>query len=223
MTKATSPDQISTCINGDLQSYSPSMYFRHYGFDLIATALNTVDTDAIDKAYDLLEQNFLHIWPVLTFGNGGSAAIANHIIADLVKGVGHDCFKPPVQAHSLVANSPLLTCMANDYGYTYALAKQIELWSYYGTLCIGISSSGQSSNIIQAFEAIKKRDLEQFRSIALVGFDGGEVVKKKLANVIIHVKSNNYGIVEDCHNIILHALTQKLRINNAKNISQIRL
>jgi len=204
------------------KDYSPSLYFRNYSYE-ISKALDTVKQDDFNAAYDLLEDAYTHIWPVLTFGNGGSAAIANHAIADLIKGVGHDVETYPLHAVSLVANSPLLTCMANDYGYTYALAKQIEMWSYYGTLCIGISSSGNSTNIYEAFKTVKDRKMDGFRSLALLGFDSGIVGRERLADVTIHVRSDNYGIVEDCHSIILHALIQKLRINNAKDLSAVRL
>src|SRR6478736_5626717 len=101
----------------DFRNYSPSLYFRNYSYE-IAKALDTVEQKSINKAFELLESAYLHINPVLSFGNGGSAAIANHFVADYVKCVNHDC---GVYSHalSLVSNSPLLTCMANDYGYPY--------------------------------------------------------------------------------------------------------
>ena len=206
-----------------LLGYSPKLYFQKYAYDIME-ALNTVDIDAFEDAFNLLDENYMHIWPILTFGNGGSAGIANHAVADFVKGVGNDVDGYPLQAHSLVSNSPLLTCLTNDYDYAEVFSTQIEWWPHYGTLCIGVSSSGNSENIIRAFEEVKERSLgHNFRSIALVGFDGGEVLARDMADVIIHVNSDNYGIVEDCHAIILHALTQKLRINNAIDINEIKL
>lgn len=223
LTSITKEAQLNMCDNSVFKGYSAQLYFRNYAFEQITDALNTVDGDAFEEAYKLLEDNYLHINPVLTFGNGGSAAIANHTVADLVKGVGHDVESYPLQTVSLSSNSPLLTCIANDYGYEEVFAKQIEFWPHYGTLCIGVSSSGSSNNIVNAFEVIQDREGDNFRSIALVGFDGGTVLADDLADVIIHVKSNNYGIVEDCHSIILHALTQMLRINNSIDVTKIRL
>jgi D-sedoheptulose 7-phosphate isomerase/D-glycero-D-manno-heptose 1,7-bisphosphate phosphatase len=195
-----------------------------YGFDIFK-ALDTIDCDAFTEAYDILDEAYRYNNPVLTFGNGGSAAITEHVIADLVKGMGHDIGEGnyPIQALSLTTNSSLLTCLANDYGYYEAFATQIERTISYGTICLGVSSSGKSLNIVKAFDACKKRKDDGFKSIALVGFDGGNVLSEKLADVIIHVKSDNYGIVEDCHSIILHALTQKLRINTCKDITKVRL
>src|SRR5271167_2930574 len=108
----------------DLKSYSPSMYFRDYVYQ-ITQALDTVDLDEFHEAYHLIEDAWAY--PILTFGNGGSAALANHAVTDLIKGMGHDNTESyPPQASSLVSNSPLLTCLSNDYGYAEAFAKQIE-------------------------------------------------------------------------------------------------
>ena len=204
--------------------FSPKLYFRNYSHQIME-ALNTVDDAAIDAAYNLIENNFLHLDPIITFGNGGSAAIADHFVTDFIKCVGHDCENYTMGATCLTSNSPLFSCIANDYGYEESFAKQIEFWPWYGTLCIGISSSGRSRNIVRAFETIaeKKRVGEYFHSIALVGFSGGDVLANNMADVVIHVKANNYGVVEDCHSIILHSLIQKLRINNTKDITKIQL
>mgnify|MGYP000494005485 CR=1 FL=1 len=75
-------------------------------------------------------------------------------------------------------------------------------------IAIAISSSGNSANIINGLAAANKHSM---KTIALVGFNGGSVKENNLADTILHVNSNNYGVVEDTHMIILHALIQKLR------------
>lgn len=182
-------------------------------------ALNKVETKVLDDIYGDIETALCLAFPIFLFGNGGSAAIADHVVADLTKCVTHDtCLNPVIK--SLVSNAPLLTCIANDYHYNSIFAKQLEWYKQPGAIAIGISSSGNSPNIIEAFHSAK---LNNMKSIAFVGFDGGQVLKEKLARHIIHVPANNYGIVEDAHMIILHAIVQKIRLNNSENPDKIKL
>ena len=128
-----------------------------------------------------------------------------------------------VYLHEVERSAIYVGLFGNDYGYENVFAKQIEMLPFDGPLFIGISSSGTSKNIVKAFEMIEKRKTLVSHSVALVGFDGGTVLKEEMADVILHVNSHNYGIVEDCHSIILHALIQKLRINTARDVSKICL
>jgi len=87
-------------------------------------------------------------------------------------------------------------------------------------LVIAISSSGNSSNIIKGL--IKARN-KGYTTIALVGFNGGAVMSEKLADVVIHVNSNNYGVVEDSHQMIMHSMAQSIRLNNSINPAILKL
>jgi len=177
-----------------------------YDFYDYCTAIHSatlhVDRKAIDAAYELLIN---YMQNVVIFGNGGSAAIADHFCCDFVKGVWSDTNLKP-RCTSLVSNGPLVSALANDFNYNQIFSEQI--FYHNPTLTIAVSSSGNSKNILNALQIARGSNI---KTIALVGFDGGEVLKTNAADAIIHVKANNYGIVEDCHMMILHSLVQKIR------------
>lgn len=139
---------------------------------------------------------------VLVAGNGGSAAIANHLTCDMSKGTYPT---EHIRVISLSCNTPLITAIANDLGYDQTFVHQAKLISpeYCSDVLILISSSGNSPNIIAAARWAKEADI---KIIGFTGFEGGEL--KKLADISIHIPSNNYGIVEDCHSIAMHAIAQ---------------
>jgi len=181
-------------------------YLDFYTTNIIS-ALSRVDTQKVEEACDLIRSNLYA--PVFVFGNGGSAAIAEHFTVDYNKGIWQDT-KINTRAISLVSNVSLLTALANDTNYAFVFSKQIDSYNPNGNgLAIAISSSGNSPNILNGLEAAKRNNI---KSIALVGFDGGNVKSNNLADVIIHVKKYNYGIVEDTHMVILHSIIQKLRL-----------
>jgi len=142
---------------------------------------------------------------VFSCGNGGSAAIANHLQCDHVKGVRTTTDLTP-RVVSLSANVELLTAIANDRGYEDVFTYQLQSQSRPGDVLIAISSSGRSPNIVRALTWARDRGL---RTIALTGFDGGGA--KAVAEVAIHVDDANYGVIEDLHQAIMHALAQYIR------------
>lgn len=145
--------------------------------------------------------------PILVFGNGGSAAIAEHLATDWMKGIEQDQHIYP-RVRSLSSNLPLITALANDYGYEYIFSKQIEYHDGPANV-IAISASGNSPNIVNG---LKAANAAGYFTYALVGFDGGVVKRDKLASHgLIHVDSNDYGIVEDTHSIIMHCIAQYIR------------
>jgi phosphoheptose isomerase len=146
-------------------------------------------------------------------GNGGSAAIADHLACDCGKGTSYDTHMSAV-VHSLPSNVAMLTAIANDIGYEQVFAFQIQQLPPNKGLVIAISSSGNSPNIIAGLRAAMLRDIP---TIAMVGFDGGKVCREILGEVIIHVPWHNYGIVEDAHQSIMHVLSQTIKINNQKH------
>ena len=166
----------------------------------------------LEEFYDEIETAAILGNKIYICGNGGSAAIAEHFSCDHTKGVNLDtnlipCIIP------LTSNVSLVTAIANDIGYEYIFSKQIEFINDRNGVLIVISSSGNSGNIIRALESAKKIGM---RTMALVGFDGGRVLKDNLADTIVHVPNDNYGIVEDAHSIIMHVVAQKLRINHKR-------
>jgi len=192
---------------------SASNFLMDYIIKLFEVAMD-VNQPKIDEAYSLLLKNMDN---VVIFGNGGSAAIADHFCADFVKGVRSDTDLKP-KCTSLTSNGPLLTALANDMDYGNIFQDQI---SYHRpSLSIAVSSSGNSTNVTRGLEFA---NFIGSKTIALVGFDGGKVLKENMADVVIHVNSNNYGIVEDSHMMILHSLVQKIRTDHSIRGNNLKL
>ena len=130
-------------------------------------------------------------------GNGGSAAISNHLCCDFIKGAD-------LRTFSLSCNTPLITAISNDLSYNDTLSYQIEKLHHSSSdIVILISSSGNSPNIISAAQTSQKLAI---KVIGLSGFDGGKL--KEMSDISLHVPIHNYGIVEDCHQSLMHIISQ---------------
>jgi D-sedoheptulose 7-phosphate isomerase len=182
-------------------------YFDDYT-NMIGEALATVDRDKVEEMTAKLIELAKAGNPVLVCGNGGSAAIAEHMSCDHTKGVATDTDLKPFFI-PLQSNVSMLTAIANDFGYNEVFRKQIKMFPNKNAGVLAISSSGKSGNIFNALDIAR---FYKMPTMAMVGFDGGSVVDWKVAEIVIHVKSNNYGIVEDCHQIIMHSMAQSIRL-----------
>ena len=181
------------------------------------SALLCVSQESIRQAYSLLVGSIGQ--PVYIFGNGGSAAIADHFCCDYNKGITQDTYMRG-RAISLSSNGPLMTAISNDNGYKNLFADQLYQHNPSHGLAIAVSSSGNSENIIRGLIEAKELGLN---TMALVGFDGGGVLTDAQADVTIHVHCDNYGIVEDAHMAILHSLIQTIRKSYAHSPDMLRL
>jgi len=190
--------------------------FFHYR-KMIDEALGTVDMDWLGMMKQEMFRLYKYGFPLLVCGNGGSAAIAEHLTCDHTKGICMDTRLSPFVV-SLGSNVSLTSAIANDIGYDEVFAKQIEWYHEPRAGLLVISSSGNSPNILKALKAAKKRNMS---TMALVGFDGGAA--KELAEVAVHVQSNNYGVVEDCHQIIMHAIAQHFRSSFSHSPDKLKL
>jgi D-sedoheptulose 7-phosphate isomerase len=170
--------------------------------EALSAALLSIDWLQLNRAIAEIEGVRARGARLWVAGNGGSAAIADHLLCDWVKGT----FVPsvaPIHVHSLVSSTALLTACANDFGFEASFSRQIEMQAQPGDVVICISSSGNSANILAAFRAARAMGL---RTIAITGFSGGEAAK--IADINLHVAAHNYGIVEDCHQILMHNIAQ---------------
>jgi len=170
--------------------------------DALSSALLSIDWHQLDLAVAEIESVRTRGARLWVAGNGGSAAIADHLLCDWVKGT-FTTSQTPIHVHSLVSNIPLLTACANDFGYDASFSRQIEMQAQPGDVLICISSSGNSANILAA---LRKASAMGLKTIALTGFGGGESVR--LADISLHVAAHNYGVVEDCHQILMHNIAQ---------------
>ncbi len=136
---------------------------------------------------------------ILIAGNGGSAADAQHFAAELVGRYGFD--RPSLPALALTTDTSNLTAIGNDYGYDYVFSRQLEGMGVAGDLFIGISTSGNSVNILNAFASAKEKGIT---TVALSGRDGG-----KMATVADHtliVPSDATPRIQESHLLIEHII-----------------
>jgi len=171
----------------------------------IISAWHALDSAAITKAVVMLDEAVRGRHTVFACGNGGSAAIANHLLCDFLKGIQTDTLLRP-SVTSLSSSLELITAIANDIAYEEVFVYQLRTLAEPGDLLITISSSGNSENIVRALNWSRDNGV---RSIALTGFDGGR--SRTLADVNLHVAAHNYGIVEDIHQSLMHIMAQFLR------------
>jgi len=132
-------------------------------------------------------------------GNGGSAADAQHIAAELVGRYGFD--RPSIPSLALTTDTSNLTAIGNDYGYDKVFSRQLEGMGQENDIFIGISTSGNSVNIITAFESAKKKNIF---TVALTGRDGGKMAE--MADIALVVPSNSTPRIQESHILIGHIL-----------------
>ncbi len=187
--------------NDRFDASSIGAYLTGYA-DRLRVALLAVDVEALDRARALIEQTAHAGRRVYAIGNGGSAAIADHLCCDWTKGT-HHADHPVIDSLSMVSNVALYSAIANDFGFERVFSTQIELLAQPGDLLVAISSSGNSPNILAGVEAAQARGMT---AIGLSGFNGGKL--KDSADVSLHVPIDNYGVVEDAHQALMHILAQ---------------
>lgn len=176
-------------------------YLTDYAMDL-REQLFYLDKDQLELAKNELLSAVRDSRRIFVGGNGGSAAISEHLSCDVQKGCHTEDYKP--QVISMTSNTALLTAIANDLSYTKIFSYQFDSYCLSSDeLVILISSSGNSPNIISA---VKWAQTVGSKVIGLTGFDGGFL--KEYADISLHVPANNYGIVEDSHQAIMHILAQ---------------
>lgn len=174
-------------------------------------AFSAVAPEALRKAFEALGSATERGARVYVAGNGGSAAISDHLCCDWMKGTSVPGLAA-VKVHSLVSNTSLLTALANDFSYEESISRQVEMLGEEGDLLILISSSGNSPNIEKAALAARAKKM---KTIGLCGFSGGKL--KELSDICLHVPASNYGVVEDAHQMLMHVLAQSLaRLRDAK-------
>ena len=171
----------------------------------LARAGASIDRARLARACALLDAAFARSAWLFVCGNGGSAAIANHLLCDVAKGVQTDTDVLP-RVMSLSANMEIVTAIANDIAFEDCFAYQLRTAARPGDVLLTISASGDSENIVRALDWAGANGLE---SVALTGFDGGRAAP--LATVSLHVDGDNYGVIEDTHQSIMHMLAQYLR------------
>jgi D-sedoheptulose 7-phosphate isomerase len=183
----------------DAGSYADAYFAR------VSEAAASVDRVRLHEAATILTKVHGGGGMVYSCGNGGSAAIANHLVCDHCKLVRTDTGLTP-RIYSLSSTTEILTAVANDLSYDEVFAYQLGALAKPGDALITISSSGDSENIVRAGRWAVDNGLPL---ISMTGFSGGR--SAQMADVNLHVAARNYGVVEDVHQALMHILAQYIR------------
>jgi D-sedoheptulose 7-phosphate isomerase len=174
-------------------------------FDEVKATLDRIDQYSIEQAIERLHQARLSRQKIFIMGNGGSASTASHFVCDLAKNTrAVNC--PDFRVVGLSDNIGLITAYANDEGYENAFVAQMASLIDEGDVVIGISTSGNSPNVLQA---ISYANGVGATTIGFTGFDAGRL--GNLVDIQLHVPSNCIEQVEDIHLLFEHLMTKALR------------
>ncbi len=163
--------------------------------------LSDAHVDQMERIAKTIATAFTNGNKLLIFGNGGSAADAQHLVAEFVG--KYRLVRRGLPAIALTANSSSLTAIGNDYAFESVFARQIEAIGGSGDIALGISTSGKSRNVIAGLEVAKANDLI---TIGLTGRDGGSI--KEIVDHCLCVPSENTPSIQEGHIMICHILCE---------------
>ncbi len=175
-------------------------YYRRF-----VEVLQTFDRAPMQRVLETLERVQASGGTVWIAGNGGSAAIADHTVCDTTKGTFVDG-QPPLRTVSLNSNVAMLTALSNDLSYEECYSQQLVYYVKPGDAVLLVSSSGNSPNVVEACRYAREQGIT---TIAFVGFEGGKL--RELADHVVWIPVDNYGMAEDTHQSLIHVITQYLR------------
>ena len=160
---------------------------------------------ALDAAVALLEESFRAGGKLLVFGNGGSAADAQHLAAELVGRFSLE--RPGLPAIALTTDTSTLTAIANDFGFERVFARQVEALGVQGDVALAITTSGASANVLAALDAARSMSL---RTVCLTGAKGANLEGR--ADVVVVAPFEETARVQEAHLTIEHALCAELEV-----------
>ena len=186
------------------ETNSKEKFSKLYKKNLI-NVINGVSDREISDFIDILLEARKKKSTIYFIGNGGSASTASHFVNDL--SIGTKLSDMPFRAISLCDNQAVITAIANDYGYEYIFSKQLSVLLKDDDVVVAISASGNSSNLIQAFNVSKNKGAI---TVGISAFDGGKL--KEISDLSIHVPTEKgaYGPAEDVHMMLDHLVTSYL-------------
>ena len=158
--------------------------------------------DTLVAVIDRIAEAFLQGNKLLLFGNGGSAADAQHIAAEFVNRFHIE--RPPLPALALTTDSSAITSIANDYDYREVFAKQIKALGKEGDVALAISTSGSAANVLEAIDTCKKLHIA---TVGLTGGDGGKMVKN--VDYLLRVsQGKNTARIQETHILVGHVICE---------------
>ncbi len=155
----------------------------------------------IEKAAEMITESLRNGGKIHFCGNGGSAADAQHLAAELSGRFYFD--RPPLNAEALHCNSSYVTAVGNDYGYDLIFSRLLKGTARKGDVIVGISTSGNSKNILKAYEVAKEMGVQ---IIAMTGQTGG--LMKDYADILLNVPSTDTPRIQESHIMIGHIICE---------------
>ena len=155
----------------------------------------------INETAELIVKTYKQGGRVFFCGNGGSAADAQHLAAELSGRFYFD--RPPLAAEALHVNTSYITAVANDYAYDVIFSREVDAFCKEGDVLVGISTSGNSANVLKAFETAKEKGV---LTIAMTGESGGKMAS--ISDILINVPSNDTPRIQESHITIGHIICQ---------------
>ncbi len=182
---------------------------KKYLTDAVAEAIQNLkalhDLGSLHQEFeamiDLLVSTYKNGGGLFVAGNGGSAADAQHLVAELVVKLSQD--RDPIKAFALTVDTSIITATGNDFSYDDIFSRQVEGLMSSKDVFLGITTSGNSPNILKCFQMCRKIGA---KSILLSGKDGGVAVKEKMADINIVAPGPNTARIQEAHEIIYHTL-----------------
>jgi D-sedoheptulose 7-phosphate isomerase len=167
--------------------------------EYLGSVLKTIDVREIGQFVQTILDARERGATIYFIGNGGSAATASHFANDIA--IGTNSYDKPFRAVSLTDNQAIITAIGNDFGYEDIFVRQLQVLGRKGDVVVGISASGNSPNLIKAFEYAKSVGI---KTVAITAFDGGKM--KPMADEGVHVPTalKEYGPAEDAHMVLDH-------------------
>lgn len=176
----------------------------HQSFDEHYQTIDKVrkmPVEPIEKIGKVLADTLKNEGTIFWCGNGGSASDSQHLAAELVGRFKNN--RKALRSIALTTDTSVLTCIANDYCYDDIFSRQVEALARKGDVVIGISTSGNSENVLRAFKAAQEMGL---KTVALLGKDGGEI--NDLADNALVIPSNSTARIQEMHILIGHILCE---------------
>ena len=171
----------------------------------VRRVLTEISSDDLARVVEVILDAHRQMRHVYIIGNGGSASTATHFACDLSKATIVDG-RRRLRVTSLTDNMALLTAWANDSSYDRVFAEQLSSLLDPGDVVIAISASGNSPNLLEAMRVARSLGAT---TVGLIGFTGGSL--RHGVDLAVHVPSHSYGVVEDCHLVLEHAITASTR------------
>jgi D-sedoheptulose 7-phosphate isomerase len=195
-------------------SRTPADYVSGF-LSRLAELLGRVDAAAVAKFIETIERARDENREIFFIGNGGSAAVASHIVNDLAANALTPG-KPGFRAFCLADNVESVTAIANDVGYEHVFEHQLKCVLQEGDVVVALSVSGNSPNIIRAIDYANSKGAV---TIGLSGFDGGKLARKCAVSIRVESTRDEYGPVEDIFSNLGHVLTGYLTMKQGKKLS----